>query len=101
MADDDKLSKLLDFVRVERKVCPQPKEWSTLWEMLPDKERVGNGWEPGLPLILGAWWYTSPLEKMIRLREHIEYAAHHGVLDQVDTFLRGLLPEQWHTLDQK
>ena len=32
---------------------------------------------------------------MERLKEHIRYAAAHGVLDEVDAFLRGLVAEDW------
>jgi hypothetical protein len=38
------------------RVCPQPQKWSELYELLPNKRRKGNGWEPSLPLILAAWW---------------------------------------------
>ncbi len=93
---NDKLAKLLDFVQAEGRICPMPHEWTTLWDMLPDRKQVGSGWEPPAPLILSGWWYTSHLEKVIRLREHIEYAASHGVLDRVDRFLRGLSPEKWY-----
>lgn len=102
MSDEaDQLASLLDYVKAEGRICPQPQEWNALWEMLPDSHRVGSGWEPALPLILGAWWHTSSLEKMIRLQEHIDFAASHGVLTQVDAYLRSLSPEQWHTLDQQ
>jgi len=97
--DPDKLASLLAYVQAERRSCPQPQQWNALWEMLPGKERVGSGWKPALPLILGAWWHTSALAKKQRLREHIEYAVQHGVLDAVDSFLRGLAQEQWHTLE--
>jgi hypothetical protein len=62
---------------------------------LPDKKRVGMGWEPSLPLILAAWWDTPLLSKIVRLDEHIHYAAEHDVLDEVDTYLRELKPDQW------
>jgi hypothetical protein len=38
------------------RVCPQPVVWQQLWEILPDRRRVGAGWEPLSPLILAAWW---------------------------------------------
>jgi hypothetical protein len=97
--DADKLTSLLAYVQAEGRVCPRPQHWNALWEMLPAKERIGVGWEPALPLILGAWWDTSAIEKQLRLREHIEHAAQHGVLDAVDSFLRSLMPDQWHTLE--
>jgi hypothetical protein len=49
------LHDLLNYVRDNRRVCPVPQRWNELWEMLPDRKRVGNGWEPPLPLILAAW----------------------------------------------
>ena len=91
----EKLSALLEYVRAEGRVCPMPDYWNQLWEMLPDKKRVGSGWEPPLPLILAAWWDTPLLAKIMHLNEHIRYAAEHGVLDEVDVFLRGLKPEKW------
>ena len=72
-----------------------PDYWNQLWELLPNRRRVGMGWEPSLPLILAAWSNTSILEKVLRLDEHIHYATEHGVLDEVDSYLRKLTPEQW------
>lgn len=96
MQDDaNKLANLLSYVQSDGRICPMPDPWNELWQMLPNKERVGSGWKPALPLILGAWWYFSPKEKQFRLKDHIEYAAEHGVLNQVDEYLRGLSPNQW------
>ena len=64
--------------------------------MLPNRRRVGSGWEPPLPLILAAWDTTSDRPKMLRLAHHIEWAATHGALDAVDKFLRALREEDWH-----
>ena len=93
----DQLATLLNYVQAEGRICPQPQPWNELWDMLPDKERVGQEWRPSLPFILGAWHHTSANEKMLRLREHIEYAASKGVLDSVERFLRNLPPDQWYT----
>jgi hypothetical protein len=46
-----------------------------------------------------AAWSEPALPKIMRLEEHIRYAADHGVLEEVDHFLRSLTPEQWFTLD--
>jgi len=75
------------------RVCPQPQKWQQLYEMLPDKKQKGAGWEPPLPLILAAWWDTPALSKTLRLREHIEWAESHGVLEQVASFLQELSEE--------
>lgn len=91
------LRDLMQYVEAEGRICPEPGKWHELWELLPDKHRVGSGWSPPLPLILAAWEHTTGLEKMLRLKQHIEYAAEKGVLGQVDQFLRNLKPEEWHT----
>ena len=55
------------------RVCPNPIFWNELYELLPDRKRVGQGWEPPLPLILAAWWDAPALSKYLRLREHLEW----------------------------
>lgn len=92
---EEKLKALLEYAKADGRICPMPDYWNQLWEMLPDKKRVGMGWEPSLPLILAAWWDTPLLSKIVRFDEHIHYAAEHGALDEVDDYLRGLKPEQW------
>jgi hypothetical protein len=90
------LTEILVEVKKNNRVCPQPQQWQQLYELLPDKKRKGGGWEPSLPLILAAWWDTPAISKMLRLREHIEWAATHGCLEQVYSFLQALPEEQWH-----
>jgi len=77
------------------RVCPQPKKWNELYEMLPKRKRKGNGWNPSLPLILAAWWDTPAMMKMLRLREHIEWASAQGCLDEVHKFLVNLTEDEW------
>lgn len=95
---NEQLQGLLRFVQADGRICPQPGRWHELWEMLPDKRRVGYGWQPPLPLILAAWDFATGIEKMLRLRQHIEYAAEEGVLDLVDQFLRNLPQDDWYTV---
>jgi len=45
---------LIAYCRENSRVCPVPQRWNALWELLPDRKRVGGGWEPALPLILAA-----------------------------------------------
>jgi hypothetical protein len=87
---------VIEFARSEGRVCPQPQRWNELWEMLPEKKRVGVGWSPSLPLILAAWWETSNTDKQERLFSHIRYAAEHGALERVHSFLISLPHDQWH-----
>jgi len=89
------LTELLNYVRSNNRICPVPPRWNELYQMLPGSRRVGNGWEPALPLILAAWWDTPALLKIMRLEEHIRYAADKGVLNEVDSFLRKLREEEW------
>lgn len=89
------LADLIAFATHNGRVCPVPLRWNELWSMLPGRHRVGNGWEPPAPLILAAWEETPALLKIVRLREHIEYAAEKGILPQVDQFLRALPESDW------
>jgi len=89
------LDELLLLATKYDRVCPLPQEWSRLFELLPDKRRAGNGWEPALPLILAAWHDTPPMLKMLRLREHIEWAGSHGALSAAGEFLESLPEEKW------
>ena len=75
-----------------------PQRWNALWNLLPDRTRVGAGWQPPLPLVLGAWAETPGMLKMLRLTEHLEWAADHGALESVARFLRGLTEEDWFHL---
>ncbi len=96
MADENpQLASLQEFVKAEQRVCPMPVRWTELWEMLPGRQMRGGIWDPPPPLIRGEWWSSPSFAKMDRLAEHIGYAAAHGVLGEVDRFLRGLLESEW------
>jgi hypothetical protein len=83
----------------DKRVCPIPQAWQRLYKLLPDTQRVGNGWEPPLPLILGAWDFSSDLDKRLRLQEHLRWADAHHALPAVHQFLSTLTPDQWHCAD--
>lgn len=100
MPDDaDKLTKLLEFVQAEGRVCPRAEEWWVLWEMLPDKREVNGIWEPVKPYVRVSEYFSGVLEKVLFLRTQIQYAAEHGALDAVDAYLRGLTEDAWETVD--
>jgi hypothetical protein len=90
------VEEVLSNASMNGRVCPQPQLWNTLWEMLPERKRVGAGWEPALPLILAGWWASSDEQKRERLASHVRYAAEHGVLEAVADYLDSLAPEQWY-----
>jgi hypothetical protein len=87
---------LVEYCRTGRRICPQPQAWNRVWEMLPDrKQERSSGWNPSLPLILAAWHHATDLEKILRLREHIQWADEHGAISAIDEYIRGLSEEQW------
>lgn len=91
----DTVESLIAYCHENNRVCPLPKLWNQIWEMLPDRVRDDAGWHPSLPLVLAAWHDTPAMLKMLRLREHIEWAAQHGALEAVARFLRELREEDW------
>ena len=82
------------------RICPLPYKWQELFDILPEKRRTNTSWEPSPPLILAAWATTPALYKVIRLKEHIEWAASHHYLDEVYSFLCGLQEDQWFHLGE-
>lgn len=86
--------------RRNNRVCPQPARWQQLYDMLPDKQRSSAGWEPAPPLIDAAWNGTPSIPKRMCMREHIEWAASHGSLQQVYTFMKSLQESEWHHMGE-
>ena len=78
------------------RLVPMPTKWNALFEMLNNKkQKPGGGWEPPAPLILAAWHNSSPIEKQLRFKEHLEWAKRHGQLEEVGLFLRSLSESEW------
>jgi hypothetical protein len=94
------VDRLIAYCRENNRVCPSPKAWHQLWEMLPDRRRTGPTWKPALPLIIAAWHETAAMLKMVRLAEHINWAEEHNALPDVEAFLRGLREDEWHHLGE-
>lgn len=90
----ESIENLIAYCRENGRICPMPQHCNALWKLLPNRKRVGGGWEPALPLILAAWDSPSML-KMLRLVEHIEWAKKHGAITPVAAYLRGLPEDQW------
>lgn len=86
---------VLAEARRNNRVCPQPRAWQALYEMLPGKRQVEHGWEPAPPLTGSAWTRTPALAKRMCLRDHIEWAERQGCLDAVFDFLKQLPEEEW------
>lgn len=94
------MQQVLVEVKKNGRVCPNPKAWQKIYEMLPNKIRKGSVWEPSLPLILSAWSDSPAMLKMLRLQEHIEWAAANGCLELVHDFLKSLPEDEWHHVDE-
>lgn len=90
--------KMAAFIKVADQngwICPQPPRWSVLWEMLPNRKRVGSGWNPPLPLILAAWWEASDAQKRDRFLDHLRWADDYGIANEVLSYLKSLSLEDW------
>lgn len=73
-----------------------PRDWHRFYKMLANKkQKPSGGWEPPLPLILAAWHETMPLEKMLRFKEHVKWAADQDQLEQAGKYLRSLPETEW------
>jgi hypothetical protein len=74
-----------------------PKDWQRPYEVLiGKKQKATGGWDPPLPLILAAWYVTMPIEKQLRFKEHVQWAADHNQAAGVGAYLRSLPEEQWY-----
>jgi hypothetical protein len=74
-----------------------PKDWNKLYKKLGNRRRLASGgWEPPLPLILAAWYETSPMDKQLRFKEHIDWASHEGQTEEIGKYLRSLAEDDWY-----
>lgn len=87
---------LWEYCSSNSRLCPKPDKWSELYNLLKNKkQKPSGGWEPSLPLILGAWQNTMPIEKHLRFKEHIEWAAKNNQLNEIGNYLRKLDESEW------
>ena len=82
-------------VLVNDRVCPVPTKWDSLYKRLC-KVAENKGVEmPLVPLILGAWWDSTPTDKVDRLKSQLSWAADHGGLERAISFLESLSEDDW------
>ena len=94
--NSESLEPLSSYCTAERWLVPQPSLWSELYSKLRHtRQKPSGGWEPPLPLILAALHHSMPIEKQLRFKEHLEWAAQQGQLDEIATFLCSLTEAQW------
>lgn len=86
---------LITYAVRDGRICPQPMLWSDLHKLLLGAEKNSDSLSPLPPLILGVWHCTSGLDKILRLREQIQWADQNGAINKVDAFLRSLHEKHW------
>lgn len=87
---------LWEYCTSNNRLCPSPDRWNNLFKLLKNtKQLPSGGWGPSLPLILGAWHHTMPIDKQLRFKEHIEWALNNNQLDEIGIYLRSLKEEEW------
>lgn len=65
----DTLQTLTDYCQENNRICPMPRRWNELYELLPNRRRAGGGYEPAAPLTLAAWHTSPAFLKMMRLSD--------------------------------
>ena len=95
---DKTLSDLLAFCKSNKRVCPKIFYWHSVWYILPTTEKGEK--PPPIQVILVESLETSEIMKQLVLRKHIQWAYDHGVLEEVDRYLRSLSEDQWHHTDE-
>src|SRR5688572_33121749 len=84
----DQLDALIAFAQRNNRVCPQPRRWNHLYNLVVATESSVRN--PLLPLILGGWWHSTSEVKQRRLIEHLRFAEAVGTLQTADDYLRSL-----------
>jgi len=88
---------VLDIVEQNNRVCPNPRLWNSLYEIIQDDLDNNFGNEPPRPMILAAWRDTPPSIKKMVLVEQIKWAAENGTLDKAYHYLHDLNDDDWFT----
>jgi hypothetical protein len=73
------------------RVSPCASDWNALYALMI---AAGRG-EPPLPMTGGEASATPALVQRIRIRDQVEWAAEHGVLERVYHFLKSLPEDRW------
>ena len=89
------LEEFINEVAKNNRVCPNPNMWNLLHTLVIESD-FNNHTPPNLPLILGAWWDTSDLDKAERLKELIDWCYLTNVSDIAWTFIKSLDESEWH-----
>ena len=86
---EETFKSLWEYCTSNNRVCPMPMKWNDFFSMLKDHKNLD------LPLILNGWEMSSPLEKNLRFKDHVQSAVDSNQLDEVGKYLRLLKEEDW------
>jgi hypothetical protein len=89
------LNELYFEIKRENRVCPNPIYWNELHEIII-RAAIHQIQEPPLPLILGAWWESSNLDKANRLVELLNWADKNCVSNVAWAYIMALKEVEWH-----
>jgi hypothetical protein len=79
------------LARTANRTCPIPSRWAELYALLP----LRDGKAAPEPIDDKSTTRFSPIQKRLRLRDHIEWASAGGVLAAVYSLLRSLPESDW------
>jgi hypothetical protein len=79
------------LARTANRTCPIPSRWAELYALLP----LRDGKAAPEPIRDKGMVRVSPIQKRLRLRDHIEWASAGGALPAVHSFLSALPETDW------
>lgn len=90
---------VMNLARRSNRSAPIPLAWRQLHALLPVRGHLGFYTRAPEPLDGPLWDRTSPMNKRLRLREQVEWAARTGALVAVYDLLRVLPEDCWGHFD--
>lgn len=89
------LEAVMQLVRRNNRACPLPEPWAAFHAGLPPRLAGGQRFPAPAPIDGPAWAASSAMQKRLRLRDQIEWAAQAGALQGVFESLSRLREEEW------
>jgi len=86
---------VLSLSKKNNRVCPMPGQWLMLHDILTLNGTRKLKPYPPEPVVGRAWVSTSAINKRIRMRDMIMWAADYGGLSAVHDFLQHLDEDEW------
>lgn len=87
------IDQALQLARRGNRVCPMPEQWKAMFALM-QRHAPANTAPPNT--IDGAAWNAVPrMQRRLRLRDQLEWAERHNVLEFPFRFLKGLSEDDW------